>query len=198
MASSVCGLGYIAFRSFFNSIAASSQYGCYYICNAMLCGAVSVAASCHGIEVWQAVLISFISCLIYSLGSRMLTNLEIDDPLESSLIYGLQGIWGIMAVGLFDANKGLLSTGDATQLMVQLTGVVAVAAVTAIISFCIFLMVKRQQRLRVGKIYEIVGLDTMTKPSDFDDLITIEILSRIETRQRTEADIKKKSQRYSF
>ena len=59
-------------------------------------------------------------------------------------------------------------------------------------------MVKRQQRLRVGKIYEIVGLDAMTKPSDFDDLITIDLLSRIETRQRTETDIKKKSQRYSF
>ena len=128
----------------------------------------------------------------------MLTKLEFDDPLESSLIYGLQGVWGLMAVGLFDANKGLLSTGDATQLMVQLTGVLAVVAVSAIIAFCIFLMVKRQQRFRVGKIYEIVGLDTMTKPSDFDDLLTIELLSRIEARQRTEADAKKKSQKYSF
>ena len=128
----------------------------------------------------------------------MLTKLEFDAPLESSLIYGLQGVWGLMAVGLFDANKGLLSTGDATQLMVQLTGVLAVVAVSAIIAFCIFLMVKRQQRFRVGKIYEIVGLDTMTKPSDFDDLLTIELLSRIEARQRTEADVKKKSQKYSF
>ena len=80
----------------------------------MLSGAVSVSAGCQGIEVWEAVLISFISCLLYSTGSKMLTKLEIDDPLESSLIYGLQGVWGIMAVGLFDANKGLLSTGDAT------------------------------------------------------------------------------------
>ena len=139
-------------------------------------------------------MISFIGCVIYSVGSKMLTKLEFDDPLESSLIYGLQGVWGLMAVGLFDANKGLLSTGDATQLMVQLTGVLAVVAVSAIIAFCIFLMVKRQQRFRVGKIYEIVGLDTMTKPSDFDDLLTIELLSRIEARQRTEADVKKKSQ----
>lgn len=46
MASSVCGLGYIALRNFFNSIAVSSQFGCYYICNAMLSGAVSVSAGC--------------------------------------------------------------------------------------------------------------------------------------------------------
>lgn len=128
----------------------------------------------------------------------MLIKLELDDPLESSIVYGLQGLWGVISVGFFDANKGLLNTGDATQLMVQLTGAFSVLAISATISFCIFLMVKRQQRFRVGKIYEIVGLDTMTKPSDFDDLLTIDLLSKIETRQRTEADVKKKSQKYSF
>ena len=43
-------------------------------------------------------------------------------------------------------------------------------------------MIKRQSRFRVGKIFEVVGLDMLTKPSDFDDLLNIEILYKIEMR----------------
>ena len=39
----------------------------------------------------------------------------------------------------------------------------------------------------------MVGLDQMTKKSDFDDLLSIETLSKIETRQRNEDNFKKKS-----
>ena len=44
----------------------------------------------------------------------------------------------------------------------------------------------------MGNIYEVVGLDQMTKKSDFDDLLSIETISKIETRQRNEDNYKKK------
>ena len=102
LASSVSGLGYISLRSFFNSIAHGNNYGCFYISNAMLSGTISIAAACDSIDVWQAVAISFIGCMLYSVGSKMLIKFELDDPMESFLVYGVQGFWGAIAAGLFD------------------------------------------------------------------------------------------------
>ena len=68
----------------------------------MLSGTISIAAACDSIDVWQSVAISFIGCLFYSVGSKMMIKLELDDPMESFLIYGVQGLWGTVAVGLFD------------------------------------------------------------------------------------------------
>ena len=56
-------------------------------------------------------------------------------------------------------------------------------------------MVKRQSRFRVGKVFEVVGLDPLTRPSDFDDLLSVEILNKIEMRQRLDGDARKKNQR---
>ena len=64
---------------------------------------------------------------------------------------------------------------------------------TVLISLAFFTILKTHRRFRVGNIYEVVGLDQMTKKSDFDDLLSIETLSKIETRQRNEDNFKKKS-----
>ena len=68
----------------------------------MLSGTISIAAACDSIDVWQAVAISFIGCMLYSVGSKMLIRFELDDPMESFLVYGVQGFWGAIAAGLFD------------------------------------------------------------------------------------------------
>ena len=78
----------------------------------MLSGVISVAAPCTGIEIWHGVLIALAACLFYQIGSRLLIRYEIDDPLEASLVYGVQGFWGIVAAGIFDKNKGWLYTGN--------------------------------------------------------------------------------------
>ena len=74
----------------------------------MLSGAAAISASCDAIEVWHAVIISLIGTLLYSLGSKLLLRWEIDDPQEAFLIFGVQGFWGTIAVGIFDAKDGLL------------------------------------------------------------------------------------------
>lgn len=61
------------------------------------------------------------------------------------------------------------------------------------ISLAFFSILKTHRRFRVGNIYEVVGLDQMTKKSDFDDLLTVETISKIEMRQRNEYNYKKKS-----
>lgn len=89
MAMSTAGLSFIAMRSWFNSITHSNNFGCFYITNAMLSGAVAVSASCDAIEVWHAVIISFFGSFFYSLGSKLLLRNEVDDPQEAFLIFGV-------------------------------------------------------------------------------------------------------------
>ena len=113
LASSVCGLGTIITRDLFHSPNAKIvHFGCYYICNGMLSGVISVSAACTGIEIWQGIIISLAACLFYQIGSRFLTRYEIDDPLEASIVYGVQGFWSIVAAGIFDREKGWLQTGN--------------------------------------------------------------------------------------
>ena len=114
LASSVSGLGYISLRTFFNSFAQGNNYGCFYISNAMLSGTISVAACCDEIEVWHAIIISFVACVLYSVGNKLLIKAELDDPTESFLIYGVQGFWGSLATGIFHRHKGVLHTGNGT------------------------------------------------------------------------------------
>ena len=102
MAMSTAGLTYIAMRGWFNTIIHGNNFGCFYITNAMLSGAVSISASCDAIEVWHATIISFVGTILYSLGSKLLLRFEVDDPQEAFLIFGVQGFWGTCAVGFFD------------------------------------------------------------------------------------------------
>lgn len=102
MAMSTAGLSFIAMRNWFNSIIHGNNFGCFYITNAMLSGAVSISASCDAIEVWHAVIISLVGTVFYSLGSKLLLRSEVDDPQEAFLIFGINGFWGTLAVGFFD------------------------------------------------------------------------------------------------
>ena len=77
--------------------------------------------------------------------------------------------------------------------MVQLLGAICLIIWTVCISLAFFTILKTHKRFRVGNIYEVVGLDQMTKKSDFDDLLSIETISKIEARQRNDEGVKKKS-----
>lgn len=193
MAMSTAGLAYIAMRNWFNTIIHGNNFGCFYIANAMLSGAVAVSASCDAIEVWHAVIISFIGTVFYSLGSKLLLRSEVDDPQEAFLIFGVQGLWGTLAVGFFDRQDGLIYQITGRQLLIQLLGSVSLIVWTVCISIAFFTILKTHKRFRVGNIYEVVGLDQLTKKSDFDDMLSMDTISKVETRQRNEEGFKRKS-----
>ena len=111
---SVCGIMYISIKEALPSTIAGKHSGCYYISNAMLSGVMAVASSGESIEIWQAMSISVIGCLLYTFGSGLLQRLEIDDPTEAFLIYGVQSFWGVVAVGFFHGEKGFIETGKSS------------------------------------------------------------------------------------
>lgn len=193
MAMSSSGLTFIAMVNWFTAIADSNNFTCFYITNAMLSGAVSISAACDHIEVWHAVIIALLGTFFYSLGSKLLLRFEVDDPQEAFLIFGVQGYWAALAVGFFDKNTGLISMNSAKQLLIQFLGASCLVLWTIFISIAFFTILKRHRRFRVGNIYEVVGLDQLTRTSDFDDLISTETISKIEIRQRVDESSKKKT-----
>ena len=76
-----------------------------------MCGCVSVSACCNNIDTLYALIIGFVGAIIYKSAVDLLHKLEIDDPLRIVPIHGFCGLWGLLATGIFDRDKGLFMTG---------------------------------------------------------------------------------------
>ena len=89
--------------------------------------------------------------LFYILGCYALDKLHIDDPVEAVQVHMFGGIWGTIAVGLFDNEKGLLYGGDGcgTYFGYQLLAIVCVIAWVGGTSSIIFYILKRLGLFRV-------------------------------------------------
>ena len=94
--------------------------------------------------------------------------LKIDDSLDVFPVHGVGGMLGTVLAGVFSSpDLGVFSgfgfadgiAGMGGQLQVQLTGVVATLAYTAVVTFAILKLVKAVTGLRVGDDQEIEGLD---------------------------------------
>ena len=79
-------------------------------------GCVAATASCNNIEMSSAVIIGFVGAIVYKLSVALFERLEIDDPLQVSQIHGFCGLWGVLAVGIFDKDMGLIYSGHFRQL----------------------------------------------------------------------------------
>jgi ammonium transporter, Amt family len=62
--------------------------------------------------------IGLIGSVIYTSTKKMIVRNEIDDPLDISEVHGFCGIWSIVAVGIFDLDKGMVYTGKFNQLII--------------------------------------------------------------------------------
>lgn len=80
--------------------------------NAILGGLVGVTASCNNVSIAGAAGIGAISQLTYKVSTKLLYRWKVDDPIEASQIHGFCGVWGVISVGLFDLDVGLLYTGS--------------------------------------------------------------------------------------
>lgn len=135
------------------------KYDVGALCNGILIGLVSITAGCNNVDPWAAFLIGSIASLIYGLVTRLLNWLKIDDPLEATQVHGCGGIWGVLAVGLFDRDEGIFCGGDGYQLGIQIAGIVVIISWAMFWSGLYFLIMKKFNRFRVPEIYEVVGLD---------------------------------------
>ncbi|MDE7320829.1 MAG: ammonium transporter [Lachnospiraceae bacterium] len=136
--------------------------------NASLAGLVGITAPCDVTDCAGAIAVGVVSGLLVVFGVWLLDYvLHIDDPVGAVAVHCLNGIWGTIAVGLFattsapdnDTLVGLFYGGGFELLGIQILGVLAVIAWTAVTITTAFLIIKATVGLRVTEQEEIIGLD---------------------------------------
>jgi Amt family ammonium transporter len=69
------------------------------------------------------------------------------------------GIWGTLAVGLFDTTSGLFYGGGFGQLGAQIIGILSIGGFTVVLSTIFWLALKATVGIRVHPEQEYEGLD---------------------------------------
>jgi class 3 adenylate cyclase len=143
------------------------------LCNALLSGLVSITASCTIVELWSALLIGAVGCLIFNAAEKLVTQGRVDDPLQAFAVHGASGVWGGLAAGIFGAEW---STNPASweQFASQVIGLSVIAAWTVITSTITLYLISRSLRLlrigglRVPASEELEGLHTLfSNPEEY-------------------------------
>ena len=128
--------------------------------NASLAGLVGITAGCANVDAVGATIIGLVDGILVVIVVEFIDQkLKIDDPVGAVAVHGCNGLWGTVAVGLFDYNNGVFYGGGFHQLGVQVLGVVCIATYTAVAMTIVFTILKHTIGLRVSAEEEIMGLD---------------------------------------
>ncbi len=143
--------------------------------NGMLAGLVAITAPCAFVAPWAAAVIGIIAgVLVIEAVFIVERKFKIDDPVGAIAVHGVNGAFGVLAVGIFangsygggwngSGSKGVegIIKGDWGQLGAQALGVLVIATVIFGVAFGFFFI---QNKLTKGGIRsteedEIAGLD---------------------------------------
>ena len=148
--------------------------------NASLAGLVGITAGCDALDALGSAVVGIVSGFLVVIVVELLDiKLHIDDPVGAVGVHLANGVWGTVAVGLL-ANpsapaglSGLFYTGSFRLLGVQLLGIAAILAWTAVMMTATFFVLKKTVGLRVSAEEEIKGLDKTEHglPSAYADFV---------------------------
>lgn len=153
--------------------------------NGMLAGLVAITAPCAYVNSVSAVIIGLIAGIIVCVSVSFIEQrLKVDDPVGAISVHGVNGAWGVIALGLFadgtygDGMNGVngvvkgLFYGDASQFVAQLIGTFTNIIFVFVVMYVFFKVLDKIIPLRVPKEQEIEGLDqhevAVTAYPDFD------------------------------
>ena len=144
--------------------------------NGALAGLVGVTAGCSVVSSWSAVIIGIIAGWTYLGFSKLLIRLKIDDAVDAIPVHFANGMWGVIAVGLF-AEKEHLATagyasdhagwffswgegsGDANLLLCQFVAIIWICGWVFTLMTPFFIALNALGMFRVDPLEEEVGLD---------------------------------------
>ncbi|WP_310832823.1 ammonium transporter [Paenibacillus pedocola] len=127
--------------------------------NGALAGLVAITAGCAFVTPYSAILIGLIAGILVIWGTLAIDKLQVDDPVGAVAVHGINGAFGTLAVGLFDKQEGLFTTGQFHQLGVQLLGVAVVMVWGFVMSYAAAKLIQKTVGLRVNASEEEEGLD---------------------------------------
>jgi Amt family ammonium transporter len=141
--------------------------------NGALAGLVGITAGCANVNNLGAVLIGLVSGVLVVYSINFLEKKGFDDAVGAVSVHGICGIWGVLAVAIFDTTDGLVYGGGATLFLPQLIGILAIGVWAYGTSFLVFKVIDSTVGLRVTAEEEIAGLDASEHgTSAYGDFIT--------------------------
>lgn len=141
--------------------------------NGILAGLVAITAPCAFVDPWAAVVIGLIGGVLACIFSTWLEKAKIDDPVGAVPVHLGNGLWGVIAVGLFangnpdtaawngidTAVTGLFYGGGVSQLIAQVAEAASIFIFVFVLSYIFFRILNGMGLLRSDPADEIVGLD---------------------------------------
>ncbi len=128
--------------------------------NGSLAGLVAITAGCANVDGFGASIIGIISGILVVFAVWFVDNkVKVDDPVGAVAVHGFNGLFGTVAVGLFDYKDGLFYGGGVKLLGIQCLGVISIAAYAGIVMTIVFFVLNKIWGLRVSAEEEIMGLD---------------------------------------
>lgn len=142
-------------------------------CNGALAGLVAITAPCAFVNGISSFIIGAISGILVCISVRVVEDkFKIDDPVGAISVHCVNGVWGIIALGLFADGAygdglngvaggvtGLFYGGGFGQLLAQLICVAVLIIWGFGTSYLFFKLLDKTMGLRVSKEAEIAGLD---------------------------------------
>ena len=137
-----------------------------------LAGLVAITAPCAFVNGISAFIIGLIAGILVCVAVKFVEDkMKIDDPVGAISVHCVNGVWGVIAVGLFadgqygDGLNGVtggvtgLFFGNASQLYAQLIAVGVLIVWGFGVSFIFFKVLDKVWGLRVSPEVELAGLD---------------------------------------
>jgi ammonium transporter, Amt family len=151
------------------------------MCNGMLAGLVAITAPCAFVDPWAAAVIGGVAGWLVVVSVFFWEARGIDDPVGAISVHGVNGIWGVLSVGIFatgqygagwngvvrdamvqaygsDGVRGLLY-GDFSQFVMQSIDATVVAVFGFLMAYAWFKMSDLITPIRVSAETEMEGLD---------------------------------------
>ena len=127
-------------------------------CNGALAGLVGITAPVNFVDPWAAVVIGAIAAPVMYLSVMFVERvLKVDDPVSAISVHGFTGLWGLLALGIFANDGGLIFGG--TQILPQIYSIIVVVAWSLATGLALFYLLKFAMGVRVTEAEELEGLD---------------------------------------
>jgi Amt family ammonium transporter len=140
--------------------------------NGLLAGLVAITAPCAFVAPWGACVIGIVAGALVVVAVLWVERVaKVDDPVGAVAVHGANGLWGVLAVGLFadgtygDGLNGVsggvkgLFYGGGGQFLAQLTDVIVLVVFCSIMTIVFFNILKNTIGMRSTEEAEIAGLD---------------------------------------
>ncbi|KIM10989.1 MAG: ammonium transporter [Sulfuricurvum sp. PC08-66] len=119
------------------------------VLNGALGGLVAVTAG-PDLGMMVSFIDGVVAAILIVIAVPMFDKLKLDDPVGALSVHLVNGIWGTLAVGIFN---------ESVPFMAQVKGILLIGAFTFVVSFAIWFVLKITMGIRVSEEVEYDGMD---------------------------------------